>query len=129
MIYGKFIVEAAIASNTKGKSPEWERNLESLPLDKPMKFREMNRESIIRLSNAIRKKIKRYSDYYQGLEHVKEKPFVLAIAPFEQPYFNLQYDVPITALLFDYYVDEDAYNENPVMYPYGPPGISLGSYL
>ena len=125
--YGEFVVEAVIASNTQGKIPEWERDLASLPIDQPIKFREMNCESIIRLSNAIRSKSKRYREHYRNLYHVKDNPFVLAIAPFEQPYFNLQYDVPITALLFDYYVDEDAYNENPLIYPEGPPGISLGS--
>ena len=50
----------------------------------------------------------------------------LAVAPFEQPHFNLQYDRPIKALLYNYYVDEDAFLADPPAYPDGrPPAISL----
>ena len=30
------------------------------------------------------------------------------------------------ALLYDFYVDEDEYHDNPHLYPNGPPGLSLG---
>ncbi len=122
----ELIIEATTASNTRGKKPEWERDLNFSDLPRK-KFREVNRESIIRLSNAITSKNTKYQKKYQSLEHVVNKPFLLAVAPFEQPHFNIQYDVPITALLFDYYVDEDAYIENPDLYQNGPPGVSLGS--
>ena len=74
-----------------------------------MRFAEMNRESIIRLSNSIISKWKKYKSSYSSLPHVSKRPFILAVAPFEQPEFNLQYNRPIVALLYDYYVDEDAY--------------------
>ena len=61
------------------------------------------------------------------MPHVKGKPFIIVVAPFEQPYFNLQYNRPIKALLYDYYVDEDAYNKTPEKYPNGPPGKQLAS--
>jgi hypothetical protein len=58
---------------------------------------------------------------------VKGKPFVVAVAPFEQPNFQHQYDRPIRAVLYDHYVDEDAYFRNPAKYPDGhPPTVQLG---
>ena len=119
------IVEATIASNTQGKTPEWEKDLSS-SLPENLEFRSMNVESIIRLANAVTSKQAKYHRSYKQKSHVSNKPFVLAIAPFEQPHFNLQYETPIMALLFDYYADEDAYKRNPGAYPDGPPKISLG---
>jgi hypothetical protein len=92
-----------------------------------MKFNEMNKESIIRLSNSIISKFRKYKTSYKDLHHVKNKPFVIAVGPFEQPFFTMQYDRPIRALLYDYYVDEDVYLANPEAYPYGPPTVQLGS--
>jgi hypothetical protein len=121
----KFVVEAAIAAAADGKPPEWEMDLEREP---PKRFRQMNIESIIRLANAICSKYKKYKKSYCALKHVNSLPFVLAIAPFEQPYFNLQYDGPISALLYDQYVDEDAALDDPAQFPHGKaPIISLGT--
>jgi len=117
------VVEATVASSAIGKTPEWEKNIE----DVPTRFKKMNVESIIRLSNSIVSKYRKYKSAYSNLEHVKSNSFVVAVAPFEQPYFNQQYDVPIMALLYDYYVDEDTFNDNPDLYPNGPPGVRLGS--
>lgn len=120
-----FIVEAVTASAAKGKLNEWDKD--SLPhLHPPKRFTELNKEAMIRLSNSIIKKAKAYDEKYKKLDHVKDKPFVIAIAPFEQPHFNHQYDRPIRSLLYDYYVDEDAYLENPELYPDGPPAKQLG---
>lgn len=119
----KVIIEATIAAAASGKVPEWEKDLKEAP---PTRFREMNMESIIRLSNSIISKHRKYKDKYSKLDHVKGNPFVIAVAPFEQPHFNLQCETPIMALLYDFYVDEDAYNDNPHLYPNGPPDVSLG---
>jgi len=120
----RIVIEATIAAAAIGKTPEWEKDINK---GVPTRFKEMNVESIIRLSNSIVSKHRKYKESYSKLEHVKSLPFVLAVAPFEQPHFNNQYDTPIMALLYDYYVDEDAYNDSPHLYPNGPPGISLGS--
>ncbi|MDP8566301.1 hypothetical protein [Methylophilus aquaticus] len=117
-------VEAVTANAAQGKPNEWERTFETL-MAKP-NLNELNRESIIRLSNAILGKARKYNDYYSKLAHVARHPFVIAIAPFEQPLFNLQYNRPIKALLYDYYVDEEAFMANPSKYPNGPPVKSLG---
>lgn len=117
------VIEATIAAAASGKVPEWEKDLKEAP---PTRFKDMNMESIIRLSNSIISKYRKYKDKYSKLEHVKGNPFVIAVAPFEQPHFNLQCETPIMALLYDFYVDEDAYNDNPHLYPNGPPDIDLG---
>lgn len=120
----RVIVEATIAANALGKTPEWEREILE---ENITRFKKMNIESIIRLSNSIASKYQKYKKTYSKLSHVNSNPFVLAVAPFEQPNFNLQLDIPIMALLYDYYIDEDAYNDNPHLYPNGPPKVSLGS--
>lgn len=120
----RVIVEATIAANALGKTPEWEREILE---ENTVRFKKMNVESIIRLSNSIASKHQKYKKTYSKLSHVNSNPFVLAVAPFEQPNFNLQLDIPIMALLYHYYIDEDAYNDNPHLYPNGPPKVSLGS--
>ncbi|PKH31976.1 hypothetical protein [Shewanella sp. ALD9] len=117
------VVEATIAAAASGKTPEWEKDLENGP---PTRFKQMNIESVIRLSNSISSKYSKYKNSYSQLSHVKSKPFILAVAPFEQPHFNLQCDVPIMALLYDFYVDEDAYKDEPHLHPNGPPDVALG---
>lgn len=122
------VVEATTANAADGKPKEWEKDISkealmSLEFDISM----INREAIIRLSNAFSSKLKKYKDSYQKAKHVIGKPFIIAIAPFEQPYFNLQCDRPIRALLYDYYIDEEAYLKAPENFPLGPLGISLGS--
>lgn len=122
----EIVVEATTANAAQGKPNEWDRffSLEELT---QLKFKPMNTEAIIRLSNAILGKVRKYDKTYKSLPHVRGRPFVLAVAPFEQPHFNFQYDRPIRALLYDYYVDEDAYLENPEKYPNGhPPTVHLG---
>ena len=124
----EFTVEATTANAAQGKLNEWDRSFseEEIAVIKSKRFREMNTETIVRLSNAILTKCKKYNDSYKKLPHVAGKPFLLAVAPFEQPHFNLQYDRPIRALLYDHYVDEEVYLADPSKYPNGPPSLKLG---
>ncbi len=121
----QFLVEAVTANSAQLKPNEWDRMLTKEEL-KDISFNELNKESIIRLSNSILSKCRIYDEKYSRLNHVKNKAFVIAVAPFEQPGFNLQYNRPIKALLYDYYVDEDEYLKNPERYPEGPPAKELG---
>lgn len=121
-----FIVEAATGNAAQGKPNEWDKTFSEEELRSVRRFRELNKEAVIRLSNAIVEKARKYAKSYSKFSHVQGRPFVIAVAPFEQPHFNLQYDRPIRALLYDYYVDEDAYLDEPELYPDGPPAVSLG---
>lgn len=122
----EIVVEATTANSAQGKPNEWDQTYSQEELKALRRFKDLNTEAIIRLSSVILSKANKYEATYMKLNHVKGKPFVLAVAPFEQPHFNFQYDRPIRALLYDYYVDEDAFLENPDAYPDGPPGIKLG---
>lgn len=121
-----FHVEATTANAAQGKPNEWDRELSPEALAQyPVPV--INREATIRLSNAITAKHRKYRDDYRKLNHVGGRPFVIAVAPFEQPFFNLQHDRPVRCLLFDDYVDEEPYLKDPGKFPNGPPSVSLGT--
>lgn len=120
------VIEATTANASQGKPNEWECQYAPEEL-KNINFPSLNKEAIIRLANAICTKSKTYCERYSTLPHVKGKPFIIAVAPFDQPYFNMQLDRAITALLFDHYVDEEEFKNNASQYPNGPPVINLGS--
>lgn len=101
-----FAIEAAVASHAKGNLPEYRRAEATLPDD----LNELNRQAIIRLANALQGKYDKYKKHYASLSHVAGKPFVIALAPFDRPHFNLACQRGIEALLYNYYVDEEAWN-------------------
>jgi hypothetical protein len=68
---------------------------------------------MVRLLNSISEKTKTYRESYQHLPHVAGKPFVLALTPFDQPFFYLQVQRAIEAVLYGYYVDEQEYINDP----------------
>lgn len=123
--FGEIIVEAVTANAAVGAMPEWEKAEQITRAVKERNFWPLNREAIIRLSNALLSKLRKYNDSYQQLPHVVGKPFVIAVAPFEQPDFQHQYDRAMRALLYDDYVDETAYFRNPEAFPNGPPSVQL----
>jgi hypothetical protein len=105
-----FVVEATVALNAKDALPEW------TPLDlnlRPRDLNEFNRVAMIRLLNSISEKTRKYQKSYQNLLHVMGKPFVLALMPFDHPFFYLQVQRAIEAVLYDYYVDEREYIDDP----------------
>jgi len=122
------VVEATTANAAHGHPNEWDRELTPEALLK-YPIPAINREATIRLSNAVTAKHRKYCESYRKLSHVAGRPFVIAVSPFEQPFFNLQHDRPIRSLLYDYYVDEEAYYAAPGKYPNGPPGVALGSLI
>lgn len=125
----QFVIEAVTANAAQGKPNEWDKTFSEEEMKSLWPIKRLNTEAMIRLSNAVLTKVKKYESVYSVLPYVRGKPFVIAVAPFEQPHFNLQYDRPIRALLYDYYVDEDAYLEDPAKYPGGVPAVSLGTVV
>lgn len=57
-------------------------------------------EASIRLANSVSTKYDKYHNRYEKLEHVQGKPFVLAVAPFDEPYFWIQRLDGITNVLY-----------------------------
>jgi hypothetical protein len=103
-----FTIEATIASNADGSPPEHRRADARLPED----LNEFNRQAILRLSNSLVSKYRKFKSHYARLAHVKGKPFVIALASFDRPHFYLECQRPLEALLFNYYVDEENYFAN-----------------
>lgn len=117
-----FVVEATISSNAQDEIPEWEKKAIEERYDNYLTtMNEKNMYSIVRLANSFYSKLTKYKSSYHNLKHVRKKPFVLAIAPFEQPLHYHQYDRPIMALLYDLYINEEKYIGNEKDYPNGPP--------
>lgn len=97
-----FNVEATVALHAEGSEPATTAYAPQTPID----LREFNRQAILRLANSISSKSRKYLGYYSKLDHVRKKPFVLAVAPFDRPGFWLQVNRAIEAYLFGHYVDE-----------------------
>jgi hypothetical protein len=105
-----FVVEATVALNAKEGLPEW------TPLDLnlyPRDLNEFNRVAMVRLLNSISEKSKKYDKSYRNLPHVAGRPFVLALTPFDQPFFYLQVHRAIEAVLYGFYVDEQEHIDDP----------------
>lgn len=96
--HNEFCVEAAIASNAIGEEAEWERDIKK----EPPNVTSVLDTAVIRLSNAIDSKHKKFLSSYSSLPHVRNRPFLLAIGPFEQPYFWAQNDHGIRQVLYGY---------------------------
>ena len=125
--FGDVVIESVTANAALGATPEWAKT--KLMTDEVTKknFWPLNREAIIRLSSVLLDKVRKYTTHYQRLAHVVGKPYIIAVAPFEQPDFQHQYDRPMRALLYDDYVDETAYFRDPNAYPNGPPSTQIRS--
>lgn len=105
-----FVVEATVALNAKDAPPEWASfDLNQLPRD----LNEFNRVAMVRLLNSISEKTRMYQRSYQNQSHVTGKPFVLALTPFDQPFFYLEVQRAIEAVLYGYYIDEQEYLDDP----------------
>jgi hypothetical protein len=98
-------IEAVVSSNAKGAPTVAEGKHSEFPKD----LNEFNRQAMIRLLNSLQAKYGKFINSYSKLEHVKDKPFVIAIAPFDQPNFQLQGTRAIEAVLYRYYVDEESF--------------------
>ncbi|HEY6874215.1 MAG TPA: hypothetical protein VI298_15935 [Geobacteraceae bacterium] len=104
----KIVAEATIASHPEGYTAEWERDISKEAVEK-LDAEEIVELASVRLANALAAKHKKYLESYSKLEHVQGLPFVLCIAPFEQPFFFEQSDNAIRRVLysFDRYLHMD----------------------
>lgn len=97
------VVEAAVASNAKDEEPEHARRGKEPPPD----LNAFNFKSILRLSNSLTEKHKKYTQSYAQLDHVKEQSYVIAVTSFDRPFSFVACQRPIEAVLHGYYVDEE----------------------
>jgi hypothetical protein len=84
-------IECVTAQNAYDKKPEHALTIEDRLQDLHGPSREdVAYEATVRLANAISSKYAHYTKLYSTLSHVRGKPFLLAVAPFEEPYFWIQ---------------------------------------
>ena len=85
---GPFVMEATTANHAAGQRAEWEGTVKE--------FAELTdraplvHEATVRLSNALGSKYRKYLEDYAPLPGVHSRPFVIAVAPFEQPFSRVQ---------------------------------------
>lgn len=91
------VAEAVIANAPEGFRPESEWNAQP-----PEDMDEFLRLATVRLANAVSSKHKKYQTSYAGLPQAKDKPFVICVAPFEQPGFFFQNSQAIRRVLYGF---------------------------
>lgn len=98
-------IEATVASNAKGSDPEFSKQGKLPPSD----LNDFNFRTMVRLSNSIIEKHRKYLNSYAPLSHVANKPYVVAVTNFDQPFSFMACQRPIEAVLYSYYVDEERF--------------------
>lgn len=98
-------IEATIASHAQGAEPEYVRLNNAPPTDLNI----FNLQTIIRLSNSLTAKHRKYVESYSAFVHAKDQVYIVAVTNFDQPYSFMAAQRPIEAVLHGYYVDEERY--------------------
>jgi hypothetical protein len=115
-------LECVTAQNAYDKKAEHTLTIENRLQDLHGPSREdVAYEATVRLANAITSKYAHYTKHYSTLPHVQGKPFLLAIAPFEERYFWIQRLDGITNVLYQSKLKEVKKKSNAV--------IPLGFFL
>lgn len=65
-------------------------------------------DQTIRLSNAFKSKYKKYKEKYCEKEWVKDRPFIIAVEPFDQPHFMLTGNESIRLLLYGWEIEHNS---------------------
>lgn len=115
-VFNDVIVEAVIASNTSNKIGEWETNWKDMAF---FDLHSLNMQSIIRYTNSISKKYNLYLNKYSKNSYVLNKPFVIALGSFDQPFFHMEYDRGMLPVAYGLYTDENANFDGDIAYQHG----------
>jgi len=95
--YGEFIAEATISQAPYDYRPESDKAMLKEP-----GMADIIRLSTIRLLNSITNKVDRFKTLYSTYPYVQNKPFVICISCFDQPFFFKQYYLAIRQVLYAY---------------------------
>lgn len=95
--FGRLLAEAVIASNPNDDhAPEWVGGAVEAPTPRP----ELLDLACLRLAQAIHEKAAKWTSGYASLPHCSTGPYVVCVAPFEQPGGHLQGTEAIDRVLF-----------------------------
>jgi len=108
--YGTVNIEAVTSNHANGDEPEWslksfKSNIQNIDDKKFLDY------ASVRLLNATNSKHRKYITRYSKLEHVKNKPFIVAVAPYEQAGFSMQNNEAINRVLYAQGVDKKTWQE------------------
>lgn len=98
-----FNIEAKISNNAEESTPEHDFDYKLQKLIDPNDQIDVEKIFDIATARHVRSLAANHSKYkssYKELEHAKRKPFVIAIAPFEQPFFYFQGAEAISRVLY-----------------------------
>ncbi len=98
-----FNIEATTANNAVDSPEEWNEDIKIKTILNPSLNPNLDiiaDFATIRLANAFVSKHKKYKNKYIKLDQVRDKPFVIAVAPFEQPFFWRQGIRAVTRVLY-----------------------------
>lgn len=136
---GNFAAEATITNNPSGFVGEHEADFNEIPKTAD-EFEKILYLASTRIANSFTSKHNRYDEYYQKLDHVIDKPFVVCIAPFEQPFAFIQNDTAVRRVLYGFneplYFDDPTTGERiftgtsecPIIYKQNGAEIKLGFF-
>lgn len=109
----EFYIEAVVANIKQTGIPECKRTIEDqlsmlMPPHLQKDFEDVLNESIIRSSNAIFSKIKKYEDYKKEQWFDEKKPFIIALSSCDQINYGREYIYSMMALLYGrYYIPNE----------------------
>lgn len=95
-------IEATITQPAIGGAPAYGLG----PPQIPDNLDEFNVESTLRHCSRLSAKSDKYLNAYSTMAHVQDKPYVIALAPFDRPSAHLAANRPIMAALYGVYFDE-----------------------
>lgn len=108
----KFYIEAVVANIKQNGRQETERNQLDLdqtssPIWKLENFEEVLNEGIIRNSNAIQSKLKKYDEYMRLDWFNPSVPYIVGLSSFSQVNYGNECHYSIMALLYGAYLNKD----------------------
>ncbi len=104
----EFYIEAVVANIKQAGVPESKRTLEDqmsmlIPPHLQKDFSSVLDESIIRSSNAIFSKIKKFENYKKEQWFDEKNPFIIALSSYDQINYGREFLYPMMALLYGRY--------------------------
>lgn len=133
----KIYIEAVVSNIKDEGREETCRNLEDIltmivPPHKQDDFFEVLDEAIVRNSNAILSKSRKYIEKYKKCDWVKEDhPFIIAVSSYSQVNYGREYFYPVLALLYGLYFNlqiDDYETKESILKPGTNSSIPLGIF-